>query len=173
MSLSLVLKFQTPSINCIDRERPWHPSAGGIDTHTHTHMSCQIIFYQPPVLRVQCGWDFRLTHSPPAQGEACNLQVIVSHCCSLVPLWTKWCVPSSLLAHRRTVCTQIHPAFLPLSSLLPLLSCWPFFMLIICYFNLFHHLSFIYILFILCNTSLSFILYFLRLLSNVGTLVVT
>lgn len=52
---------------------------------------------------------FRLTHFLPFRGKPVTWWLEATVLCSLVPLWTEWCVPFALLAHSRTACTQVHP----------------------------------------------------------------
>lgn len=106
-------------ISWIDREGPWHLSAGSGQTHTHK-LSNHVLSATSTDIAVQL--RFRPTHSPLMEGEACNLQVIGSHnslpTAHWFPLWTRWCIPTSLLAHWRTACSQVYPISLSLCCLM-------------------------------------------------------
>lgn len=105
-------------ISWIDREGPWHLSAGSRQTHTHK-LSNHVLSATSADIAVQL--RFRPTHFPHMKGEACNLQVIGIHSslptAHWFPLWTRWCIPTSLLAHWRTVCSQVYPISLSLCYL--------------------------------------------------------
>ena len=128
MSLSLVLKFQTPNISCIDREGPWHSSAGAY-THTHTHTHTQrhthkLSNHVPSATSTDGAVQLRVrpTHFPPTcRGRPVTCRWLgAGVLCSVLahppPDRVVCPVPSSLLAHRSTACTRVHPASRPLAS---------------------------------------------------------
>lgn len=120
MSLSLVLKCQTPSINWTDTERPWHPSADSGHTYTHIKKKLSNHILSATSTDMEVLFRFRLTHfSPHVGGSRVGVwEPLFCAQCTLVPLWTGWCLPSSLPYHWRTACTQLNPVSLLLQALL-------------------------------------------------------